>query len=158
MKPKDRNKAFEIYQPDRVKINGRHAFLSSININNNNSLKLSKSSYHTKSNSNYLNLNSKSNDDLLTSSTINKFNESNININNNKNENEEKFNNNNNDKKRRDGLNRSIKEFSFFDWSKVKLHDSNFRLAYSSLSPSLNLIHANNLSSDLPQVITIRFA
>jgi hypothetical protein len=57
----------------------------------------------------------------------------------------------------------SIKEFSYFDWSKVKLYDTTNSSLIDIISTKneLNNNNTNNTlvtnSNDLPQVITIRF-
>lgn len=64
------------------------------------------------------------------------------------------------DRKKNYMFNRSIKEFSFFDWSKVKLNDENgeaFRQLENASSVGMPSNQKDLPLSDLPQVITIRF-
>lgn len=61
-------------------------------------------------------------------------------------------------------MRRSIKEFSYFDWSKVKLHENNYLVNQNSDFPSI-LTKTDELQQqiktrslkELPQVITIRY-
>lgn len=52
-------------------------------------------------------------------------------------------------------LMRSIKEFSYFDWSKVNLYENRNYLADTSINDFQK--HKDKSQHELPQVITIRF-
>ena len=149
----------EIYEADKIEIQSRHAFLTSLNSTNRQKFerKLTKNTHLNTTRSDFSN--------ELISSTINKFNNQNDPLNATG---ETAAHMNSGTSRRGNNLNRSIKEFSFFDWSKVKLHDSQADGDYYKLlafncdnmsSTTLPISkQKNNFSIELPQVITIRFA
>jgi hypothetical protein len=158
VKPKDRKVAREIYEPDRIAIEAKEAFLAHVvplQTKNAYPTRRAQPTHRTVPNDEQALLTNSAKFNELASSTINKFHQD----------------IRHEQTKQRTGinhLNRSIKEFSFFDWSKVKLSsesDSHYNKSFFDNNTNintdptgLNIMQRNGVvSSDLPQVITIRF-
>jgi hypothetical protein len=154
VKPKDRKVAREIYEQDRIAIEARQAFLAHV-------VPLETKHARTTRRHRLVPTEDKPNPATTNSAEFNELASSTIN----------KFHQEIRDEQstKRTGLshlNRSIKEFSFFDWSKVKLSD-NTESSYTNKSffannvtadpMGLNIMQRNDVGNDLPQVITIRF-